>query len=42
VRAALAIVDFLIALLPAAFRKAFGREIRADFLDHWADRAHPR
>ncbi len=41
-RAALAIVDFLIALLPAAFRKAFGREIRADFLDHWADRALSR
>jgi len=37
VRAALAAVDLLIALLPATFRNTFGREIRADFLDRWSD-----
>ena len=37
VRAALAVIDLLIALLPKAFRSSFGREIRADFVDHWSD-----
>jgi predicted permease len=37
-RAALAIVNLLIAFLPTAFRKSFGHEIRADFVDHWGDR----
>jgi predicted permease len=36
-RAALVVVDLLVALLPAAFRKSFGCEIRADFMDHWSD-----
>ncbi len=36
-RPALAVVDLLIALLPARFREVFGREIRADFTDHWND-----
>ncbi len=36
-RAELAVVDVLIALLPAAFRSSFGPEIRADFTDHWDD-----
>jgi putative ABC transport system permease protein len=37
VKAALAVVDLLISLLPTAFRKSFGHEIRADFVDHWGD-----
>ena len=37
-RAALLLLDFLIALLPNAFRNSYGREIRADFVDHWNDR----
>ena len=37
-RAALAVVDLLIVLLPATFGRTFGREIRADFIDHWDDR----
>ncbi|UCG87898.1 MAG: ABC transporter permease, partial [Gemmatimonadota bacterium] len=36
-RAALVVVDLLVAVLPAAFRKSFGCEIRADFMDHWGD-----
>jgi len=41
-RAALAVVDLLVSLLPTEFRRSFGREIRADFLDRWNDCVEPQ